>query len=198
MKQLKLLQKRKLTANRLLEVGAITGSHGLKGALTIFSHTRPAIGIAGYSFWWVGNSPESAVRYNVERCWAHGGGNKLLVRLEGVGDCNTADALNRQTIWIDASEVDVDDDEYLWDELIGFKVMTTDGEILGKVDALVEFGAQDNLCVVTTDESSYAAGQAGEWMLPFIEDVVMLIDDERETIEVELPEGMDACFTPRS
>lgn len=113
-------------------------------------------------------------------------------------DCNAADALNRQTIWIDASEVDVDEDEYLWDELVGFKVMTTDGEILGKVDTLVEFGAQDNLCVVTTDESSYANGQAGEWMLPFIEDVVMLIDDESETIEVELPEGMDACFTPRS
>lgn len=146
----------------------------------------------------MGNSPESSVRYKVERCWAHGGGNKLLAKLEGVDDCNAADALNKQTIWIDAAEVELDEDEYLWEELVGFKVITTSGEVLGKVDALVEFGAQDNLCVVTTDESNYANGQPGEWMLPFIEDVVMLIDDESETIEVELPEGMDACFTPRS
>ena len=146
----------------------------------------------------MGNSPESAVSYKVERCWAHGGGNKLLAKLEGVDDCNAADALNKQAIWIDAAEVEVDEDEYLWEELVGFKVISTEGEILGKVDALVEFGAQDNLCVVTTDESSYANGQPGEWMLPFIEDVVVLIDDENETIEVELPEGMDACFTPRS
>ena len=146
----------------------------------------------------MGNSPETAVSYKVERCWAHGGGNKMLAKLEGVDDCNAADALNKATIWIDATDVDVDEDEYLWEELVGYRVITADNELLGVVDGLVEFGAQDNLCIVTTDESTYANGQAGEWMLPFIEEVVVLIDDENETIKVELPEGMDACFTLRS
>jgi len=122
----------------------------------------------------------------------------MLAKLEGIDDCNAADALNKETIWIDATEVDVDEDEYLWEELVGYRVVTTDNELLGVVDGLVEFGAQDNLCVITTDESTYAGGQSGEWMLPFIEDVVVLIDDENETIKVELPEGMDACFTPKS
>jgi len=146
----------------------------------------------------VGNSPETAVSYKVERCWAHGGGNKMLAKLEGVDDCNAADALKKETIWIDATDVDVDEDEYLWEELVGYRVVTADNDLLGIVDGLVEFGAQDNLCIVTTDESTYAGGQSGEWMLPFIEDVVVLIDDEHETIKVKLPEGMDACFTPRS
>jgi len=122
----------------------------------------------------------------------------MLAMLEGIGSCDAAEALKKQTIWIDAAEVEVDEDEYLWDELTGYKVVTSDGLLLGVVDGLVEFGAQDNLCVTTTDESTYANGQAGEWMLPFIEDVVLSINDENETIEVELPEGMDACFTPRS
>jgi 16S rRNA processing protein RimM len=122
----------------------------------------------------------------------------MLAMLEGIDSCDAAEALKKQTIWIDAAEVEVDEDEYLWDELTGYKVVTSDGLLLGVVDGLVEFGAQDNLCVTTTGESTYANGQSGEWMLPFIEDVVMSIDDENEIIEVELPEGMDACFTPRS
>ncbi|MDX8404098.1 MAG: ribosome maturation factor RimM [Mariprofundaceae bacterium] len=186
--------RRKLTANRFLEVGAITGSHGLKGALTIFSHTRPTIGIAGYSFWWLGNSPETATSYKVNRCWPHGGGRKLLAELEGIGDCNAAEALKKATIWVDASEVEVDEDEYLWEELTGFRVITTDGQLLGRVEGLVEFGAQDNLSVVTPAN----AEQPGEWLLPFIDDVVVAVDEAAKTIEVNLLEGMDACFTPRS
>jgi 16S rRNA processing protein RimM len=111
-----------------------------------------------------------------------------------VDNCNAAEALKRATIWVDASEVEVDEDEYLWEELTGFKVIASDGELLGTVEGLVEFGAQDNLCVVTPDN----AEQPGEWLLPFIEDVILTIDEEAETIEVELLEGMDACFTPRS
>ncbi|MES0371671.1 MAG: ribosome maturation factor RimM [Mariprofundaceae bacterium] len=186
--------RRKLTADHFLEVGVITGSHALKGALTVFSYTRPTIGIAGYSFWWVGDSPETAVSYKVNRCWAHGGGKKLLAELEGVIDCNAADALKKSTIWVDASEVDVDEGEYLWEELTGFKVFTTAGVLLGTVAGLLEFGAQDNLSVVTSAD----AGQPGEWLLPFIDDVVVSVDEEAQTIEVNLLEGMDACFTPRS
>jgi 16S rRNA processing protein RimM len=184
---------RKLTADRFLEVGAITGSHGLKGALTIFSHTRPAIGIAGYSFWWVGNSPETALSYRVERCWQHGG-TKVLAKLEGIDDCSAADRLKKASVWIEADAVEVDEDEYLWEELTGFRVVTTDGRLLGTVKGLVEFGAQDNFCVTTPENSD----EPGEWLLPFIEDVVVTIDEETRTIKVELLEGMDACFTPRS
>jgi len=114
--------------------------------------------------------------------------------LDGIDDCNAADALKKQSLWIEADAVEVDEDEFLWEELTGYKVVTTEGVVLGEVEGLVEFGAQDNLCVATLADSD----QPGEWMLPFIEDVVVLIDDEAETIKVELPEGMDACFTPSS
>ncbi len=189
--------RRKLTANRFLEVGVVTGSHGLKGALTIFSHTRPAIGVAGYSFWWVGESPESAISYKVNRCWQHGG-KKILAELETVHDSSSAEALKQQHIWVDVGEVEVGDDEYLWCALTGFKVLTTDGELLGVVAGLAEFGAQDNLCVATTDDTTYAGGTSGEWLLPFVEDVIVLIDEAEEIIEVNLPDGIDICFTPRS
>jgi len=129
----------------------------------------------------------------VERCWQHGG-SKVLAQLEGVADRNAAEALSGSKIWIDAAEVEIDEDEYLWEELTGFSVVTTDGKQLGTVVALVEFGAQDNLCVATPDDADIA----GEWMIPFIEDVIVEIDDEQEIITIEMLEGMEACFTPSS
>jgi len=176
----------------LLKVGAIRGPHGLKGALIIYSYTRPAIGIAGYSFWWLGESSESAKPCKVERCWTHG--KRILAELENVSDVDTATALAGQRIWIDAANVLPEEGEYLWQDMIGCTVIEKSGNReLGKVVALEEYGAQDILTVRTPED----ARQQGEWMLPFIEDVVLDVDLAARRITVDLPEGMDACFTPR-
>ncbi|MDQ6987689.1 MAG: ribosome maturation factor RimM [Mariprofundaceae bacterium] len=187
-------RKRK-TPKRLLEVGSIQKPHGLKGSLTAYSFTRPAIGIAGYSFWWIGTSVDSAVSYQVNRCWQHG--KRILADLDGVNDCQQAEALKQMRIWVDANEAQADEDEYLWTDLIGCEVYQSvddgDGQrILGTVIALEEYGAQDILTVRTADD----AEPVGEWQLPFIEDVVLDVDLATRRIQVSLPEGMDACFTP--
>ncbi len=99
-------------------------------------------------------------------------------------------------IWVDADAAEADADEYLWADLIGCEVCqrTDDGgqRILGTVIALEDYGAQDILSVRTPDD----AEPAGEWLLPFIEDVVLDVDVAARRIIVSLPEGMDACFTP--
>jgi 16S rRNA processing protein RimM len=174
----------------LLHVGDIQGVHGLKGALTIYSHTRPADGIAGYSCWWVGVSEAKAKAYPVRRCWQHG--KRVLAELEGVLDRNAAEALKGQKIWVSQDEVEVADDEYLWEELTGCEVYTDAGKLLGQVAALEEYGAQDILTVRTPPQ----AAEPGEWMLPFIHDVVLDVDLDARRITVHLLEGMDACFTP--
>jgi len=182
--------RKKATPDRFLEVGVVSGPHGLKGALTIHSHTRPAIGIAGYSFWYLGESPESVSAYQVSRCWQHG--RRILVELEGVADRDAAEALKGMHIFIAHDAVDVADDEYLWEDLTGCAVFTDTGELLGEVAAVQEYGAQDILTVRTPP----AAEQQGEWMLPFVDDVIVEVDTGGRRITVHLPEGMDACFTP--
>jgi len=180
------------TAERFLHIGEILRPHGLTGAVTVYSHTRPAIGIAGYSFWWLGDAPEDARRYRVARCWRHG--RRILACLEGVDDVEGAGALRGLKVWIPADEVALDEDEYLWADLIGCEVVREDGRPLGQVIALSDFGAQDILRVRGVDD----AGHRGEWMLPFIEDVIVDVDAGARRIVVRLPEGMEACFTPRS
>jgi 16S rRNA processing protein RimM len=91
--------------------------------------------------------------------------------------------------------VDLDaDHEYLWADLVGCDVVEASGQLIGYVTGLQEYGAQDILSVRTPED----VVPAGEWMIPFIDDIVLAVDTEARRIEVNLPEGMDACFTPRS
>lgn len=175
------------TPDRLLEVGAVQSPHGLKGALTIYSHTRPAIGIAGYSFWYIGADAASARRFEVVRCWQHG--KRILAELDGITDPDAAATLKGQAIWVDQAQVPLEDDEYLWADLVGCTVFEAAGRELGHVVGLESYGAQDILSVRAPD---------GDWMIPFVGDIVRDVDLTARRIEVDLPEGMDACFTPRS
>ncbi|MDX8392239.1 MAG: ribosome maturation factor RimM [Mariprofundaceae bacterium] len=184
------------TPERLLEVGTIQKPHGLKGSLIVYSDTRPAIGIAGYSFWWIGETSETAISYPVIRCWQHG--KRILADLDGIDDCRQAEMLQQMHIWVSAEDAETDENEYLWADLVGCTVIQCSGEegdaerILGIVTALEEYGAQDILTVQTPDHGA----QTGEWQLPFIDDVVLDVDLAAQRIRVNLPEGMDACFTP--
>lgn len=156
-------------------------------------YTRTGLDMDAYHEWWLGDSPERAKPVRVTRVWQQG--KRFLASLEGVDNRTQAEALKGAGIWIPDSCVPVDEDEYLWEDLIGCEVCRTDtGELLGTVSSLQNYGAQDILCVQTPAD----ADARGEWMLPFTEEIVASIDLDARRIEVNLPEGMDACFTPRS
>ena len=174
-----------------LHVADILGPHGIKGAVTLFSHTRPAQAVAGYSHWRLGETAEGAESYVVRRCWAHG--RRVLAELEGVESRSQAEKLKGFKVWVPAEAIEIDEDEYLWEELTGCEVVSADGSRLGEVAGLEEYGAQDILNVVAGEESE----KPGVWLLPFVNDVIVDIDLDARRITVELPEGMDACFTPR-
>ncbi len=181
-----------MACDSYLHIADFVGVHGLKGTLIVYSHTRPANAVAGYSCWRIGKTAESATPYPVKRCWQHG--KRMLVELEGVNDCNRAETFKGLKIWIATSEVETDDDEYLWEELIGCRVLRQDNDaVLGTVSALEEYGAQDNLVVCSPDDAEIQ----GEWLIPFTEQTVIGVDLEEGIIVVDLPDGMDVCFTPK-
>jgi len=181
-----------MSNNSFLNVGDLVGVHGLKGALIVYSHTRPVDAVAGYSCWRIGKTSDATKDYPVKRCWQHG--KRMLVQLEGVTDCNAAEGLKGLKVWIDASEVETKDDEYLWDDLIDCAVIRqADEQVLGRVTALEEYGAQDNLLVETMDDAEIA----GEWLIPFTEEIIVGVDLDEGIIVVDMPDGMDVCFTPK-
>jgi len=176
----------------LLYIGDILSPHGLKGAFIVYSHTRPANAVAGYLRWHVGKEEASAQVYDVKDCHQHG--KKTRATLDGVESIEQAEALKGMKIWIPEEDVLCDDGEYLWQELVGCKVFSQGDVLLGEVVKLQEFGAQDIIEIHTLAD----AQEQGEWLLPFIEDVVVDVDLEQRVLRVQLLEGMEVCFTPKS
>jgi len=176
----------------LLYIGDILNPHGLKGSLIVFSHTRPVHAVAGYLRWYVGKDEQNVQEFTVVDCHQHK--KRILAKLEGIETIEQVEALKGMRIFVPEDEVEVDEDEFLWQDLIGCTVVDQDGNRLGEVSALHEFGAQDNLEIKTTADMEVS----GEWLLPFIEDVIVDVDLDKSIIQVNLLDGMDACFTPKS
>lgn len=171
-----------------LHLGDIHDVHGLKGLMVVYSHTRELEAIAAYTTWWLGTESHTAQPYAVIRCWKHG--KRLLVELDTIQDINVAEKLKGQKIFVPKDDIIVSEDEYLWEDLVGCTVHDAQ-DTLGKVVSLQCFGAQDMLCIHTLD----TADQKGEWLIPFIEEIVQDVDLDDRRITIALPEGMDACFT---
>ena len=158
----------------------------------MFSHTRPVDAVAGYLRWYLGKSEDNIQEFTVTDCHQHK--KRILAKLEGIDTIEQAETLKGMKIWVHEDDVEVDDDEYLWQELIGCKVINQHEEVLGTVSNLHEYGAQDILEGRTDPDAEIS----GEWMLPFIEYVILDVDLDEKLIQIEQLEGMDACFTPKS
>ena len=71
--------------------------------------------------------------------------------------------------------------QFYHDQIIGLQVKTTEGQILGKVTDVITGQSNDNYVV---------QGDAGEILIPAIEDVIISIDPPGGTITIEAIEGL--------
>lgn len=86
-----------------------------------------------------------------------------IVRFEGIDDRDAAERL-RGDLRVSREEARKGEG-YLWADLIGKRVVTPDGKVLGTVDEILRAGGADVLVV-------------GDLMLPMLESVVREIGDE--------------------
>lgn len=131
---------------RYVAVGRVSGVHGVKGWVKVYSYTRPRDNIVRYQPWRVERDSKSE-RYEVDAGGAHGKG--VIAHLTGIDDRDAAAALVGAEILVRREQfANADENEYYWADLVGLEVVTTSGVALGKVDSLMETGANDVLVVV--------------------------------------------------
>ncbi len=73
------------------------------------------------------------------------------------------------------------EDRYYYDQIIGLRVVTTGGEIIGDIVDILSGQSNDNYVV---------HGPRGQVLIPAIEDVVQSIDLKEKTITIEAIEGL--------
>jgi len=106
----------------------------------------------------------------------------VVLKLSDVASRDEADRLRGQTLYVPDSEaVPLDEGSYFWYQIIGLRVLTTDGEELGRIDEIIATGSND-VYVVRSGKQ--------ELLVPAIRDVVQRVDLERGIVTVELMEGL--------
>jgi 16S rRNA processing protein RimM len=161
-----------MSAHRHVALGYISAVHGVKGFVKVHSWTRPMEAILDYRPWLLGEQ-KSPVKIIDGRKQGKG----LVALLPGFEDRQQAITLVGQQIFVGRDQLPATaEGEYYWSDLEGLEVHTTNGDLLGRVDRLMETGANDVLVV---------RGER-EHLVPFIQgQYVKRVDLEGGLIEVD-------------
>ncbi|QWF70518.1 ribosome maturation factor RimM [Methylomonas paludis] len=128
-----------------LNAGQISGVFGVKGWVKIYSFTEPRENILSYTPWVLQKNQQTR---EVKVLAGQRHGNTVVAELEGVSDRDAAFALLGSDILIRRAQLPAARaGEYYWTDLVGLAVETAVGIKLGKVDHLLETGANDVLVV---------------------------------------------------
>ena len=160
--------------------GRILKSHGLHGELKMKSalhdpdHLTPPFNVTV-------RLPEGgSMRATVVSM--RGSGLSLLIKLEGVKDRDSADALQGARLMVDRSEFSAPENGgYYLGDLVGYKVVSNTGEVVGPVVEAWAMPANDVLKV------DYGGREA---LIPLVEQIVLSIDHETGTVVIEAIEGL--------
>ncbi len=154
-------------------VGRVAGVFGVKGWVRVFSYTDPPENILGYEPWLVGAS--AGALYRVTNGSAHGRG--VIAHLAGIDDRDVARGLIGSLIRVPRTRFGkVGPDQFYWSDLLGLEVVNLTGNGLGRVEDVLETGANDVL-VLQGDRRR---------LLPFVMgSVIKIVDLEAGRITVD-------------
>jgi 16S rRNA processing protein RimM len=164
-----------------MAIGNIVGAHGIRGEVTVELLTdypeRFRRGLEVY----LGNENE-AIAVEIASARPLAGKNRVLVKLASVPDRSAAELLRGQWLLIreDQAMPLAEHENYIHD-LIGLRVETASGKVLGELTEVLVTGANDVYVV---------SGEQGDLLLPALRSVVLSVDLARGLILVEVPDGL--------
>lgn len=116
----------------------------------------------------------------LENFWFHKG--RVVLKFAGYEDADKANELRDVSLMIRPDElVELEEDEYFLFDLEGCAVVTVDGQELGKVVKVEDFGAAPLLVI---------RNQGKEHMIPFTREICPEVDTSHKRIVANLPNGL--------
>lgn len=165
-------------------LGRISGVHGVKGWVKVFSHTAPRVKIIGYDHWFLQRNDNDWEKVKIVD--GREQGKNIVAWLDGVKDRNQAEALVGAKIAVINEQLkELPKNEYYWRDLIGLAVKTVDDEELGKIDWIFDTGSNDVIVVKNTVKDGNDK-KTVEHLIPYImDDVVKSVDLEKSLMVVD-------------
>jgi 16S rRNA processing protein RimM len=109
-----------------------------------------------------------------------------LVRLQGVESRTDAEALTNATVWVPRRALPpLGPGEFYVEDLVGCRVETESGAVLGVVQGIFWNGAQDVITIAGVgDGQGLPNGQDDQVMIPVVPNFVRLVDPEARRVVV--------------
>jgi len=162
-------------------LGVVTGARGIRGEVRIHAFTGRAEDVAAYGPLTDEAGGRSFVLMDLKLI--KGG---IAARVEGIGDRTAAEALKGTRLYVARDALpDLEEDEFYHADLVGLHAVSVDGEELGRVVALHDFGAGDLLEIEPADGPPL--------VVPFTRETVPEIDTDKGRLVLvpptERPDG---------
>lgn len=125
-------------------MGRVAAPFGVKGWIKVQTFTEEIDGLLAYPTWWLGKGG-SWQEYRVEEGAVHG--QVILAKLAGPEDRDGVAKLKGSDIAVPREILPEAKDGYYWTDLVGVQVVNREGVELGRVETLLDNGAQSVLVV---------------------------------------------------
>jgi 16S rRNA processing protein RimM len=163
---------------KFLEIGKIVNVHGLGGVVKVQPWCDSADFLCEFDLLYRGKEhiPTEIERASVQK-------NMVLMKLKGVDTPEAANALRNTVLYMNREDVELDDDTYFIQDLIGMKITDADtGAEYGTLKDVLQTGANDVYEVAAPDGRTL--------LVPVIPQVVLNVDFEQDRIEIRPLEGL--------
>ena len=163
--------------DRLLEIGKLTKPHGVKGKIRMVYYGDSPETLTDLPHVFIGTA-ETNRTLTIRSMSAHK--KHFIVSFESIDTFDEAKALAGAGVYIYKSSFPpLPEDEYYWVDLIGCRVITEDGAIVGTISRIIATGSNDVYVITSEDD---------ELMIPATTEVIKKVDINAKTIVAAVPD----------
>jgi len=162
---------------QFLEAGKIVTTHGIRGEVKVMPYTDTPELLCEFDRLFIGKNRDeiNVIRARVFK-------NTVIMKLEGIDTPEDAEKLRNKLLYMHRDDLELDDDTYFIQDLIGLEVSDADsGKVYGKIADVMQTGAND-VYVIKGDDREY--------LVPAIADVVVSTDIDGGTMTIRPLEGL--------
>ena len=147
----------------MILLAIIASAHGIQGAVKVKTFTQVPTNIFDYGP--LRNEKGQTFSLKLVR---EVSANSLIMKIDGITDRNQAESLRGTKLFVERHRLpDLPEEEFYYSDLIGLSVKDLNGDLIGVLDALGNYGAGDFLEISAADHHIYT--------IPFTREAVPII-----------------------
>lgn len=168
--------------NKFVSIGKILNFHGIQGEFKVGYSKGKENQLLTEKFFYLFLDNEYK-KFTIEKLRFHK--NIAIIKLVEINSINEAIEYKGQSLFIPIENLrnNLDNDEFLVDDLVGVEVINNyTNELIGKISYIQKQGNSDLLAI---------KNEAGnEYLVPFVKDLVPVIDLDNQKIYINAIEGL--------